>query len=302
VRVRATIAVTAGVLILVALLPAAAATRSVTVGNFSFGPTAVEAAPGDEIVWTWAQGTHTVTAWSGDDFDSLARSAGQFSTVFGGGVVRYRCELHSDLVNNDTECSGMCGVIGEAIGAPEPPVITEPSGEAPVASPFTIAGASTDAETIVIREGTQVRGQANTDPDGRWSLTMSLPTGSHTLQASAQNALGVESSPATLTIQVDATAPTITLTAPGHLTVHTGEVGIAGEGSDAGTIAGISVTLLPLVGAPIDVPVTCTGCGTTAATFTATVDPPPGVWTVTAKAIDAVGNEGAAAPSTIVAA
>lgn len=302
-RSRLLFAVAAGLLTLAAFPAARAATHDVDVANFAFDPTPLQADPNDQIVWTWRQGTHNVTAWAGAAFSSPSQTTGTFQATFPGGVVRYRCTLHSALVNNGTECSGMCAVIAEDTTPPPAPSIQHPGANDTVRSPVAVSGTSSNAETITVKEGTTVLGEAHAESNGAWSVTLTLQTGSHTLRAYARNIFGIDSGPsAPVTFVVDATPPAVAITSPGDPSAHPGAVVVEGNASDVeGDVASVVVTFTPLLpGSPIMAATACTGCGTPSATFTATADPPPGLWQITATATDAAGNARTSAPVTIL--
>lgn len=113
---RARFLVVAAVVAAAALAPsgAGAAERPVGVYNTFFEPQVVTLAqPGDTIAWEWLNGTHTVTAYSGATFDSNQHpSPSTFQETFPGGLLKYRCKIHSTL-SSSGECAGMCGFVTE---------------------------------------------------------------------------------------------------------------------------------------------------------------------------------------------
>ncbi len=77
-------------------------------GNDSFSPSAVSAAPGDTVTWTWAGDNHNVTADSGqaDTFSSGSKKTGTFVKTFNvTGRFTYRCTLHSGMNGSVTVAS-----------------------------------------------------------------------------------------------------------------------------------------------------------------------------------------------------
>lgn len=197
--------------ILVLLIPAGASAqeRAVAVVDDSFAPAIFGAVQGDRIMWTWTDTTnqHDVVAYAGDSFASPLQTAGSFSATFGGGTVSYRCTRHSGLF--DGSCSGMCGTITDDVSAPAPPEFTQPADGATLGSDLVaIAGtASADSARLALSEGS--RTLADVVPsNGSWSITRSFPNGEHTVRATAFDASGNPSDPATVSFHVaDSTAP-----------------------------------------------------------------------------------------------
>ncbi len=81
----------------------AAATVSVSVGNFFFSPSSVSINEGDTVHWTWATGTHSATSGScaggncapDGKWDSGVRSSGTFDFTFPtAGTYPYYCQVH----------------------------------------------------------------------------------------------------------------------------------------------------------------------------------------------------------------
>lgn len=85
-----------GVLFLLPLAPASAATVNVSIVNFSYNPNPVTITAGDTIVWTQnGSAPHTVTA-DDNSFNSGTLTTGQtFSRTFDTpGTFRYYCTIH----------------------------------------------------------------------------------------------------------------------------------------------------------------------------------------------------------------
>ncbi|MFP5225158.1 MAG: hypothetical protein ACLGH3_06370 [Actinomycetota bacterium] len=134
-----------------AMAPARAATVPVNVRNNTFDPTSRVAAPGDTVAFTWLEGQHTVTAYSGASFDSGIRSAGfQMDAPFGGTPIRYRCTLHSQI-SQFGDCQGMCGVVAQQVADLTPPSvkITSPRAREVVIPQAQIVGGSIDNPVVI---------------------------------------------------------------------------------------------------------------------------------------------------------
>ena len=76
-----------------------------------WSPTAVRISTGDRIRWKAVSNNHTVTAYGGAwHLDESLASGGVRKHRFGrAGTFRFRCRIHSSLVNG--ACSGMCGKV-----------------------------------------------------------------------------------------------------------------------------------------------------------------------------------------------
>jgi len=89
-----------------------AATRQVSLTSEVFTPevrTGIEA--GDTVLFRWLDGFHNVVSLQNGDFESGIRGAGEeFEVAYDGGIVRYRCSIHSRLFDG-FRCTGMCGVL-----------------------------------------------------------------------------------------------------------------------------------------------------------------------------------------------
>lgn len=286
---------------LAALAPAGAApaAKSVTVANFSFTPSSLLAAPGAAITWSWAGGTHNVTAWSGAAFASGTKSAGSFSTTYGGGTVKYRCTLHS-FFGSPGACDGMCAEIHEDSTPPAAPSIASPAGGASTGATVTFSGSSSvDTSSVQIREGAAVLATIGAS-GGAWSGPVTFGgSGSHTLAAVALDAQGNESAASSaVTIDVDATAPSGAVTSPSSGSINvtgTGALVVTGTASDASLVPTVSLRARNgATGATQTFPATCTaGCGTAAIEWRADADLLPGIYELTGLLTDGRGNAGA---------
>lgn len=186
-------------------LPGRADSRAVYLTGQVFSPDVREAVAGDEIDFQWVAGTHTVTAYLGASFDSGAREAGdEFLFSYAGGIVHYRCTLHSRLADA-FRCTGMCGVITDRPLESEPPKATidaptqntliTPDLAAPSLTPsVTVHGAATDdtsVAAVVLRlydttgKGTEYPTTCTGcgTPSATWTVTRALPPGSYVAEA-----------------------------------------------------------------------------------------------------------------------
>lgn len=76
-----------------------------------WSPTTVRISRGDRIRWKAVSNNHTVTAYGGGwQFDEPLASGDALKHRFAqAGTFRFRCTIHSSLVNG--VCSGMCGKV-----------------------------------------------------------------------------------------------------------------------------------------------------------------------------------------------
>jgi len=112
---------------------AAAATATVSVGNFFFSPSTVNIAQGDKVHWTWVSGTHTTTSGTcpggnctpDGTWNSGTKSSGNFEFTFSAaGNFPYFCEVHG---------SSMTGRVNVASIGPTP--LTASASATPVSGP-----------------------------------------------------------------------------------------------------------------------------------------------------------------------
>jgi len=82
-------------------LPSFAGQRRVDVANFSFADSTLDANPGDQIVWVWISGSHTVTSGAGtpdgefnSGFQGLGKAFAWKAPATATGTQRYYCIPH----------------------------------------------------------------------------------------------------------------------------------------------------------------------------------------------------------------
>lgn len=195
-----------------AIVPAHAATQSVTVSSNTYSPASRQVAAGDTILWVWSQGPHNVTAYSGASFASGNRNTNAtYTQVFGGGVVRYRCTLHSTLVGG--ECDGMCGLINEKPADFTPPLISidsprsgqtltpTPRVQGGVVNPVVVDGQASDTVGVlgVLFRIYDTAGRPQEQPASctgcvdtsvQWRVELNLLPGSYVAEARASDTSG----------------------------------------------------------------------------------------------------------------
>lgn len=186
-------------------LPVRAEARLVALTGSVFAPEVRNAVAGDEILFRWLDGRHDVVALQGASFDSGYRDGGgEFALPYDGGIVRYRCTLHSRL-QNGFQCSGMCGVIidralestppGGTVDDPKPNALILPDGTAPgITAPVRIGGSASDdtaVSAVLLRlydttgKGTEHPTECTGcgTPEASWSVVRALMPGSYVAEA-----------------------------------------------------------------------------------------------------------------------
>lgn len=283
-----------------ALLPARAATITITWNTWWLTATVYkQAAPGDTIEWVWT-GDHNVTFYAGDmtvGNDSSAANGttetggiflkAPFKKSFAGGTVLFRCTRgsNSDLSGDGLVCRGMCGGYTSRTTPPAPPVVTNLAEGAEVPGSFQIEGTAEPYIGIRISEvrpGGTLTGRTRADAFGNWqtSWLLSGSPGPRVLKVAADDILGrstemsiglnlIDAPPAgsggTVSIATD---PIIAL-AGDHLHV---------EGTAAGTGRGVAVKVWDSRGVRIKTFLArCATCTATSANVEWYVDIPTGV-------------------------
>ena len=84
----------------VAVTPASAATKSVTIDDFAFSPASLSVAKGTKVVWRFADSaTHNVTVRSGPKkFHSADKRSGSYTKKLKkAGTYKIYCSIHPDM-------------------------------------------------------------------------------------------------------------------------------------------------------------------------------------------------------------
>jgi hypothetical protein len=249
-----------------------------------------------------------------------------FSIQYQGGLVRFRDDMNHDAstdqhpnpavpnssLDANGQCTGECGYITDAPPAnlPGVPVITTPAAGAKVASTtVTIAGTSSNAARVLLRQhltGSAIRELTSVYPaaDGSWSWPWNFgANGPYAIDAIAIHTDGYRSDPSPVTnftiAGADLLPPWIRLDKPAAPTIanippiQTGRLDITGRVFDDVAVANVIVTVhtnLPpsLGGTNVDLtPHVEFKVGATDTTFSASVTPGTGWYTVTVTAVDA---------------
>jgi plastocyanin len=109
--VRALTTAAVFVLVLALAFPAQAGTTRIRGRDRRWHPHSVTISTGTRVVWRAVDTTHTVTAYRGNWSKNTTIAAGETTrfTFRNTGTYRYRCTLHSSIV--DRRCQGMCGKV-----------------------------------------------------------------------------------------------------------------------------------------------------------------------------------------------
>jgi plastocyanin len=111
-RARAIGSLLAALVLVLALAgPAQAGTARVRGNAQRWHPRSITVSAGTRVIWRAVDTTHTVTAYRGNWSKDTTISAGNTTsfTFNNAGTYKYRCTLHSDIVNH--RCQGMCGTV-----------------------------------------------------------------------------------------------------------------------------------------------------------------------------------------------
>ena len=180
-----------------------AADFTIRIQNFSFIPASQTVAPGDTVTWMNEDAVaHTSTSGTPGNksgmWDSGALANGQsFSHTFdAAGTFDYFCEFHTFM-------RGMIIVTGGQSAGPSVS-ISSPTNNASIAAPGMVtieAMASSDAgiSKVEFFDGTSSLGADSSMP---FSVTVTLPSGSHSLTAVATDANGATATAGAVTVMV----------------------------------------------------------------------------------------------------
>ncbi|WP_244981472.1 adventurous gliding motility protein AgmC [Corallococcus exercitus] len=175
--------------------------------------------------------------------------------------------------------------------APEVEITTPADGTTVASNTVTVTGTSVGATSVTLTfEGTDY-GPIPVDASGNWSQALPGPLadGTYTVTAVSTDAAGNESTPDSSTFTVDQTAPTVAITTPANGSTVGANVTVTGTTTGA---TSVTVTFQGTNYGPI--PVDASGNWSQAL-------PGPlanGTYTVTAVAVDGVGNTSPTATST----
>ena len=99
------------VLVLALAWPAQAGTVRIRGRAQRWHPHSVTISTGTRVVWRAVDTTHTVTAYRGNWSKNTTIAAGSTTgfTFRNTGTYKYRCTIHSSIVNG--QCQGMCGKV-----------------------------------------------------------------------------------------------------------------------------------------------------------------------------------------------
>ena len=249
--------------------------------------------PGDSVDVTVGEVTNTVAV----------NGAGAWTTQFTlpDGIYSVSASA-TDAAGNTAEGDAVAFKVITAGSTPAAPVISSPANGSDHAGSVTVIGTAAPDTTVIATIGGVEWRRTVASSSGDWGLAGPLPDGTHTLSITATDHVERTSPAATVTVNVDGTRPTVAVDS-GELIVLSDGAVLSGTAADNSKVVSVKIQLTNAitgtnVGGLIDA--TCTGCGTAAATWTATVTAPPGAYTAIVASIDAVGNVSAYARTTFV--
>ena len=181
-----------GIAVLCCSVSGRAATVNVLVGSGGnvFTPFSTNINVGDQVLWTWAGGTHNVTSTNSAWVASGNQSSGTFANTFTtAGNYFYYCTIHG------TPTTGMRGeVVVIAPNAPPTVTLTNPATGAVFAVPanVTLQASASDSDGSVTNVKFLVDANVLTNKASApfTAVTNNLAVGAHTLSAIASDDKG----------------------------------------------------------------------------------------------------------------
>lgn len=263
------------ILILISF-PVTAATVTVEIRNNFFSPASVTIQVGDTVTWIQRGSNHDTVSNDGLWSSGLMRLNETFSFTFNNpGTFRYFCTPHRN--------AGMLGTVNVQGAANTPPSVTltaPTSGTAFLTTDsITFSATATDNGSIAkvdFFSGSTLLSSDNSSP---YSITASLPAGSHSITAKATDNLGASTTSAAITILVSApnTPPSVSLTSPtaGSTFLASDTITFSATATDDGSIAKVDFFAgASLIGSDNSSP------------YSITASLPAGTHSITAKATD----------------
>lgn len=185
--------------------------------------------------------------------------------------------------------------------APTPPILVDPAAASIQPGRVIFRGTAEPGSTVRIYEGASVIAHGSA-PAGIFELAATLPTGPHTVTATATDAAGNASAPTPpRSFTVDATRPGISIdTANGSIFLPLLQtVLIEGTASDNTAVVLVEIEVRDLLGRLVltETASVCTGCPGPLVVWKDEPDLLAGIYDVTASAVDLVGNR--SIPATI---
>jgi glucose/arabinose dehydrogenase/plastocyanin len=232
-------------LLLMCVARSPAATREVAIQNFAFVPETVTINVGDTVLWrNLDSDSHTSTSGTSPtpngvwDSGNFGRNQ-TFSRTFGSaGTFPYFCRPHPFMTGR---------VIVQASAQPPTVSITAPANNSTFTAPANItieATASVTGSTISSVEFFNGTSSLGTDTSSPYSISTTLPAGTHqiTARATAANGTSTTSSPVTIVVNAPAQSPTISVTSPANNATFTAPATVTLEANasvSGSTISGV---------------------------------------------------------------
>jgi hypothetical protein len=177
------------------------------------------------------------------------------------------------------------------------PVIKTPGANSLQASAtpmkVRISGTAVSGSDVTITDALEGLNLIKRADGGNWAVDVNLSDGGHTITATATKD-GETSLPTSVSFDVDAIKPTLTLTSPktdAYLFSPGEKLAFAGEAADAQGIFAIRTRYYRLDTLVLEKLATCEGCNSDSAAWSDEPTLQPGYYVMTATAIDRAGNQ-----------
>lgn len=174
------------------------------------------------------------------------------------------------------------------------PVISSPTADAVVSGRVTVEGAAAPGAVVTVKTASSSLASRTADSSGRWSMTVALPDGAHTIVANAKMTSKTTEDSEKVRFTVDSIGPSITVKSSDSIMGPplAGTVEIRGTAvDDRSNVERIHVRYVDSLGRAVVGSPSCTGCATEmSAAFLDKPNLGPGYWTAVARAFDAAGN------------
>ncbi|WP_223636389.1 Ig-like domain-containing protein [Corallococcus sp. EGB] len=249
--------------------------------------------PNVTVTGTSANATTVTVTFQGTNYGPITVTGGTWSQVLPGPLPDGTYTVTAVSTNASGTNSSPATTTFTVDRTPPTVAISTPVDGAVLNTPnVTVTGTSVGASFVTLTFDGASYGPISVDASGHWSFPLPgpLPEGSYTVSATATDAAGNTSTPATSTFTVDLTAPTVAISSPANgSTIGTNTVTVTGTSQGA-----TSVTLT--YGGTDYGPISVDASGNWS--FQLPVTLPEGPNTVTAVSKDAAGNTSTPATST----
>lgn len=236
---------------------------------------------------------------------TTASAAGDWSVTFSASEGSHT--IVATATSGSLQASSSPRTFTVDLTAPAPPVLTSPAeGEPVYATPATLRGTAEPGATVYIYRDSFFAAATAASTTGAWSRSIALAEGENEIVLRARDTAGnfsAFSTPYTVILQKDAAPPTTTFDTivPYNAYPPGADVVVTGQARDDIKVDRVEVVVRTLQNTEVARPVvTCSGCGTTQATWSATPVLGKNVYRVYVYAYDGAGQRSAQNFITIV--